>query len=169
MPVVSRAVVTALNPVRAEQVRRPEQSQVPGRGDCFAYLNWEKPAQWDRRNRPRLSKSGPRADIGGPEHHPLYIFVFIRFWPYLSYLFFSFLAEGAMQYEISHHRTAHHVPGSVRSDEQSEHVLRLQTASSEWSLQSTRPLQNDTFWIQWLLSLQNHSWLGYAHVLSKRT
>jgi len=30
-------MVTALKPVRAEQVRWPERSQVPGWGGCFTY------------------------------------------------------------------------------------------------------------------------------------
>ena len=77
--------MTALKPVHAEQVRRPERSHLLDPGDkprdpTNPVLSWEKPAQWDRRNRLRLSKSGPRADIGGPEHQPLYIFfIFVRF------------------------------------------------------------------------------------------
>jgi len=75
-----------------------------------SYPNWENPVQWDWRDRPRLSKSGPRADIGGPEHHPLYTlkYFLFAFWPYLSNIFFSnFLVEPA-RYESSYRRTAHH-------------------------------------------------------------
>ena len=74
-----------VKPVRAEQVRRPERSQVPGPGSVSLTLT--------EKNRPRLSKSGPRTDIGGPEHHtPLYFFVFICF-DRIFRIFFNFMAK----------------------------------------------------------------------------
>ena len=71
---------------QVEQVRRPERSQPSAL--CFAYPEKNCPSEFEETG-PELRKSDPIADIGGPEHHLLYnFFVFIRFWPYLSNLFF---------------------------------------------------------------------------------
>jgi len=69
-------------------------------GVCFVYPNWEKPAQWDRRKRPRLNIAAREQTSAAQSIAPLYCFVFIRF-------LIIFLAEAA-QYESLYRRTAHH-------------------------------------------------------------
>jgi len=107
-----RGMVTALKLVWVEKVRRPERSKPCD--PTNSVLPWEKPARWDRRNRPRLSKSGPRAVISGPEHHPLYIyFLFLfGFWLYLSHLFFSFYWPKRPSMRARELCSAHHAPVS---------------------------------------------------------
>jgi len=72
-----------------------------------------RPSEIEETGPPRLSKSDPRADIGGPEHHPVYdFFIFIHFLA-ISYDLFFFIFSWAevAQYESSYHQTAHHAPG----------------------------------------------------------
>ena len=99
--------MTALKPVRLEQVRQPERSQVPGRW-CVSLPNWE--------TGPVISKKPALAEQKWPESRHqqpkasshLYFFCFYSFLA-LSFksFFFHFLADAA-QYESLYHRTAHH-------------------------------------------------------------
>jgi len=79
-------------------------------GVCFVYHNWGKPAQWDRRNRTRLSKSGPRADISGPEHYPLYNFFCFYFFVRIFQIYFFQFFGWSGQYDSSYRLTAYHAP-----------------------------------------------------------
>ena len=109
-----RGVVTALKPVRAEQVRRPEQSQVSGRVSISLTITEKtgpvrskKPAQAEQK------KSGLRADTGVPEHHPFIFFIFIHLWAVFFKSIFSnyFLAEAAQNESLYRCTTHHHTPG----------------------------------------------------------
>ena len=69
----------------------------------------KKPAQ--------AEQSGPKTDIGGPEHQPPYIIwnIFIcSLVVSFKSIVFIFLAEAA-RYESSYRRTAHHATGSAAS------------------------------------------------------
>jgi len=111
--------VTALKPVRAEQVRLPEWKQnwtVPHCGSVLPICLRPVYALYilavlqpeSRHRRPKL-----------PKHHPLIIWnIFVHFWHYISILFLIFLTEAA-HYECSYRRTAHHATGSGISGLQS--------------------------------------------------
>jgi len=86
--VSNRGVVIALKRVRVERGSSSE-ARCPDRG--LFRLPWEKPAQRDRRNRPRLSKSAREQTSVVQSITPLYFFLFLYvFWLYLSNLFFNF-------------------------------------------------------------------------------
>jgi len=97
-------VVTALEPVRAEQVKRPERKQNRTMPHCGSVL----PICLSLRpvgpihiiiETVLIISCSPRADIGGPNCQH-----------YLSILFLFFLTEAAQYFECSCRRTAHHVP-----------------------------------------------------------
>ena len=79
-------------------------------------LHTEGLAQWDRRNRLRLSKSGPRAEIGGQSTIPsLFIFIrFLRFGRIFRIYFFYFFGRSGRTVVY----TAHHAPVMVQGKEE---------------------------------------------------
>jgi len=62
------------------------------------------------KKRSRLSKSGPRADIGGPEHHPLCIFKFCSFLAVSFKSISHFVGWSGPVRELVYRRTTHHAP-----------------------------------------------------------
>jgi len=116
-----RGVVTALKPVRAEQVKRPERKQnrtVPHCGPVLPICLSLRPVG------PihiiietfLIISCSPRADVGGPNCQsitPLIIWnIFIHFLALSFNSVFYFLTEAA-QYECSYRRTAHHATDRV--------------------------------------------------------
>ena len=113
----SRGEVTALKPVRAEQVKRPERKQNRTVPHCGSVL----PIRLSLRpvgpihiiiETVLIICCSPRADIGGPNCRSITRLIiwnifYSFFWHYLSILFLIFSTEAA-QYECSYRRTAHH-------------------------------------------------------------
>ena len=85
----NRGVATALKPVLAEQVRRPERSQVPGRVSVSVSLTLtekktgpvrsKKPTQAEQKRSESIHRQ-PRASTR----------LYTRFWPYIFQTHFSF-------------------------------------------------------------------------------
>ena len=122
----TRGVVTALKPVRAEQVRRPERKQnwTVSVGSIHIIIETVL-----------IISCSPRADIGGPTcqsiTHPPYNMKYFYSFLALSFnsIFNFFLTEGA-QYECSYRRTAHHAAETNKHGSKPDPAGR--SACREW-------------------------------------